>query len=169
MGFQRSHLQWHLFFSFFFLLISLQKLMTVITLTSYLEGSATWRFGKLLFQVVPQCATAQWISWGDLPAGHSLLWVCTSGISLLLLQNIRAAVCSPSRSSTSYYIYLFSNKRIFFFNTHMHKYTYLWQGRVSVCMYAYFGFLVSKLSNMSSINMNNLLESSNINTTNECA
>lgn len=48
-------------------------------------------------------------------------------------------------------------------------YIYMGGGRVSVCMYVYFGFSVSKLSRKSTPKTNNLLEGSSINTINECA
>lgn len=48
-------------------------------------------------------------------------------------------------------------------------YIYMGEGRVSVCTYVYFVFSVSKLSKMSTAKINNLLESSNIDTINECA
>lgn len=110
---------------------------------------------------VSGCATAQRISWGEQPAGRSPLSICTSGTSLLLLQTVRAAVFSPSKSSTRYYIFLFSNKIINFYETLPYIYIRMGGRRVSVCTCVYFGFLVSKLSKMSTAKMKNLLESSN--------
>lgn len=57
----------------------------------------------------------------------------TSGVTFLLLQTARVAVSSTSRSSTSYYACLLSNKRITFCYRHTHTHTYIGVGEGNLC------------------------------------
>lgn len=157
MAFQKSPLQWHLFL---FVLITLQKLMTaMVTLLSYPEGSAPDSLGS--------CRSRMCL--GAARESFQLGVLCSgSGISLLLLQTVRVAVFSTSRSSTSSYAFLLSNKRITFCYRHIH--IHVPSGKAILCPCTCFWcFLASKLSKMLTARQNILLESSNINTSNEWA
>lgn len=124
-AFQKSALQW-LFF------VCINYFTEVDDSGDYVHvlpwWICTWQFGKLSFQDVPRRSASA-------AESFQLGVLCSrSGITLLLLQ-------STSRSCTSYYAFLLSNKG----STFCYRHTQVW-GEGSLCPCVFWWFLARKLS-----------------------